>query len=130
MNRELKDFTAQIPGGFAAIRVERPLLSVTSCSTATCKEFKLAKVLLVPDPSLICHSLPIGPHFLRRLSVSSGEWLSLHTTRPVSPLSEQGDNHREVTKPEYSFVAFAEKRECCPTLPAIGPPLAGKSGKW
>lgn len=28
MNRELKDFTGQIPGGFASIRVERPLLSV------------------------------------------------------------------------------------------------------
>lgn len=35
MKRELKEFAGQIPGDFASLRVERPLLSVICTSTAT-----------------------------------------------------------------------------------------------
>lgn len=112
MNRELKDFTVQISGGFASIKVERPLLSVICWSTATCEECKLAKVLLVPDPSLVCHPGQSVLKFPRRLSVSSGEQLNLYAT--ISPLSEEGDKQKEVTKQEHSFVVVEEEREHTP----------------
>ena len=64
MNGELRDLTGQIPGGFAefaAIRAERPLLSVTCWSTATCEEFKLAKVLSRLPLSANRSSFPQAP---------------------------------------------------------------------
>lgn len=52
LNRELKDFTGEIPGASAppaAVGAERPPLSVTCWSAAACEGFKLSKVSPVPD---------------------------------------------------------------------------------
>lgn len=121
MNRELTDFTGQIPGGFA-LRVERPLLSVICWSTATCEERKLAKALLVPDPSLVCYP---GQSVL----ISPGASLSPRANGSVCMPPVPCKKQKEVTKQERSFVVVEEEREGCLTLPAEGPPLAGISGK-
>lgn len=62
--------------------------------TATCIE--LAKLLLVPDPNLVRHPRQSVLSFPRRLSVSSGKWLCLYATRPVSPIfrRKRGDKNK------------------------------------
>lgn len=55
LNRELKDFTGEIPGASAppaAVGAERPPLSVTCWPTAACEGFELSKSSPVPDPRL------------------------------------------------------------------------------
>ena len=121
MNREFKDFTEQTPGGFAR---ELRDLCYLSAANATCKERKLAKVSLVPDPSLvlghpgqsilICPGASLSPR---------GEWPGLNATRPLSPLSEERDIQNEAVEQECSFVVVGDEGEDCLTLTPVAPPL-------
>lgn len=126
LNRELSDFTGQIAGGFASGRVERPLLSVIYWSTATCEAATLAKALLVPGPRLVCHA---GQSVLFYPGASQSPLANGSVCTPpvpCAPFQKRGIN-RKRWQNESALLWWLRRKG---TLSAIGPPLAGKSGKW
>lgn len=120
LNRKLKDFTGQILGGFVSVRVERPSLSVICWSTATCEECKLAKVLLVPEPSLACTltNQSLFPQAPLCLLGRMAPYLRHPCHVPPFNKGEQS----EVKKQEHSVVVVEVEKEDCLTLPSVAPP--------
>lgn len=96
LNRELKDFTGEIPGASAmpaAISAERPPLSVTCWSAAACEGFKLSKVSPVPDPRLARYSR-------QSVILSPGASLSCRVNARAVLSEEKSGIWADATRPE------------------------------